>query len=178
MATPQNLYFLNLARVCESIAQSERGVLTYPHNKTEVLASCLQAILQTLGGGQPTSTAMPPDIAMGLNDLVQVANQKPNLTWQTFNPVIPTIGQFQAGVVSGMLVDGTTNSITYTNQTGGFAFATNTTGVIVIPNNNYPSNPWLLSAQIISISATGFTFAFPGGPNGSTTSAMYLAWGS
>lgn len=174
MATPQNLYLLNLARCCESVAQGERNQILYPHDRIEVLASCLQALLQTLGGGQPTTTAMPPDIAMGLSDLVQTAGQKPNLAWQAFVPSFP-FGTLQVGVATSVLVDGSVNAVTYASS---FAFPTATLGVIAVPENNYPSNPWILSPQTFGYSTTGFNLYCPGGPTGQSVSCPYLAWGN
>lgn len=176
MATAQNSYFLALAKSMESIAQSERGVILYPHDKIEVLASTLQALLMTLGGAQPTSTAMPPEVGIiGLSDLVQVSQQKPNLAWAAFQPAF-TFGTVQPGTVSGVKADGSlATTVVYANS---FAFPTATLYVVACIKNAYQSNPWQLTIQTTSYTTTGFALNVAGAPASSTVAVDYIAVGN
>lgn len=176
MATTANPYFLALAKTCESIAKAERGVFVYPHNHMEVMASCLQALLMTLGGAVPASTAMPPEIGtIGLTDLVQVVSQLPNLTFAAFSPQF-AFGSLQAGTITGVAADGSAaKAITYASS---FAFPTGTNQVLIGINNNYQSNPWILTWAVTSKTTTGFTLNVAGAPGASTVSIDYLAIGS
>ena len=170
-----NDYFLALARRCESVAQGERGQINYPVNRVEVLASCLQALLQTLSGSQPAFTAMPNDIPMDATDAAQVSVWPPvYLTWQPYVPPLPSDNE-QPGTVANVPADGSASvTVTYAD---GFAFATNTNEVLVGVKNDFQANPWALTFQTTNYTPNGFTVNVGGGPPSSTVTITYLAVG-
>lgn len=171
-----NAYLLALARCCESTAMAERGHINYPNNRLEVIASVLQALLQTLGGGEPSFTAMPNDVPMVATDPAQVATTNPEfLAWLPFVPAFP-FGTLQVGSKTGVPADG--SSAVTIAYPAGFAFATATTQVFPSINNNYQANPWGLTIQQTAYTPTGFTVSVAGGPPSSTVTVDYLAIGS
>lgn len=88
-----------------------------------------------------------------------------------------TLQTRQKGTVTAQLVDGSTNSITYTNQSGGFAFATATDQIFLSLNTLSDASALLGKEIIISKTAGGFSFVIPGGNSGDTATIDYLAYG-
>lgn len=87
-----------------------------------------------------------------------------------------TVAGNRAGLIPSVAADGSVGTPT----TFSSPFLSDITSVVVSVRNNYPSNPVVLSAQVVpsSVSLTGFTVYVAGGAPGTTVSVDYVAFGS
>lgn len=165
-----NAALLQIAGVMQSMRNAIVNGEAIPYNTNEVFALALQATIEILCGGTPSSIVLPSTGGpAGLNDSAIARFCRGNITG---TPFVPYAG-LNLATQTPVAADGGTTPVTFAN-----AFATSCSQVFVSVRDYSGSDNAALTARVSSITKTGFSVTVGGGASGSTCSVDFLPIGS
>lgn len=165
-----NAALLQIAGVLEAMRTAVINGDGVAYDPMEVFLAAMQASLQIMCGGSPSSIVLPNVLqAAGLSDSAVARFCAGTIT---ASPFVPGGGNFTTQ--TGVLADGSQTTVTFPT-----AFPNSCIGVLCTPMNYSGSDNAILVPNVIgNPTKTGFTVMVGGGQSASTCTLIYFPVGT
>lgn len=165
-----NTALLTIAGVLQNVKNAIVDGDGTQYDKQEVIVLCMQALIQILCGGSPSSIVLPNiQSAAGVNDAAIARFCAGTIT---ATPFVPGGANFTTH--AAVAADGGQTAITFPT-----AFPNSCIGVLCTVSNYSGSDNAVLIANVVgNPTKTGFTVMVGGGASGSTCTVTYFPVGT